>query len=627
MPRTRGRATHEARRIEDIGRRTANPFLASAQAGRYSSPMSAPDPLLGTLVGSIRIQVRLGAGAMGVVYRGRHEVLGKEVAVKVLGQVRGDPGHARQRFLREGQSAAKVCHPNVVQVFEAGMHQGQPFLVMELVIGHSLGSLLDEISRKAGKSAGLPAESVVRLGAGIALGLQAIHAAGVIHRDIKPDNAMVAADRTPKVADLGLAKEITESDALRLTGTGMVVGTPLYISPEAIRNPQDIGPPADIYSLGATLYHMVVGKPPFDGDTAYAVMRAHLEDRPRNLRELVPATPASLANLVDMCLEKDPARRPSALQVAEALSGGTALRSRQRVGIVTLVAIACLALAGGGGAAYWFLRPAAQVERTQSTGSIMLQCLHPRVRARIDGGAWQTSRPEGLTVQPGRHRIEVEADQPGPLLRWSGEAEVLPSSQVQLAVDLANVPVPEARLAMPGAGMLYVAGQAAGFEPSASVTLAGTWPLARWEGVLWRTRTWRVDAHGQASQLGEGTFPCPDGDARWRVADDQGQPVEAHHVICWWEAEKARKEAGLPEPADWQLQGLRPAQPALRLRADLVDAVLERLRPAASLPDRSVATVFAARLRQPLWYRDASGHAAIGSGAIAGTLVVVPAAR
>jgi serine/threonine-protein kinase len=593
--------------------------------------MSLPDPLLGSLVGSIRVTSRLGAGAMGVVYRGRHEVLGKDVALKVLGQVRGDMGHARQRFLREGQAAAKVAHPNVVQVFEAGMHQGQPYLVMELVIGHSLGSLLDEVARKHGRPAGLPPETVTRLGAGIALGIQAIHAAGVVHRDIKPDNVMVAADRTPKVADLGLAKEVAAPDELRLTGTGMVVGTPLYCAPEAIRNPQEIGPAADIYSLGATLYHMLTGKPPFDGDTAYAVMRAHLEDQPRNLREVVPGIPGSLAGLVELCMEKEPARRPSALQVAEALSGGATLKARQRLGLVGLIAVGCLAVGTGGATAWWFLRPQSTIEApVTTTGSIQLQCLHPRLRARIDGGLWQTPRPEGLTVQPGRRTIEVEADQPGPLLRWSGEAMVPGSGQIQVAVELEPVPVPEVRLAMPGAGMLYLAGRAVGTEPTASVTMAGTWPLARWEGVLWRTRTWRVEVNGQANQLGQdGSFERPDGEARWRVADDQGQPVEAHHVICWWEAERVRKDAGLPEPAGWLEQALRPAQPALRLRADLVEVVLERLRPAAALPERTIATGFAARLRQPVWFRDARGQPALvggGSGAIAGTLVVVPAA-
>jgi tRNA A-37 threonylcarbamoyl transferase component Bud32 len=592
--------------------------------------MPAHDPLLGALVGQIRIQSRLGAGAMGVVYRGRHEVLGKDVAVKVLGAVRGDKEHARQRFIRECQAAAKVAHANVVQVFEAGLHQGSPYMVMELVVGHSLGALLDELSRKNGHPTGLPPETVARLGTGIALGIHAIHAAGVVHRDIKPDNVMVAADRTPKVADLGLAKEISDPDALRLTGTGMVVGTPLYCAPEAIRNPAEIGPPADIYSLGATLYQMVAGKPPFEGATAYEVMRAHLEDRPRPLREVAPATPARLADLVELCLDKDARRRPSALQVAEALAGGTALKARQRLGWASLLGLAVLALAGGGGTAFWLLRaPAASGPTVPVTGSITVESGEPGLRMRVDDGAWQPLRPEGVTVSPGSHRVEVETARSGPRLRWSGAVEVPASGQAKVHPDLQPTAVPEVRLAMPGAGMLFLAGEAVGLESAASIAWAGTWPLARWEDALWRTRTYEVDEHGVARQVAEGFRDQPDGEARWKSLDADGRPTAPHHVVSWWEAERARAKAGLPEPSGWREQGLRPAQPALRANAGIATAVAERLAGTARLPDRQAALGFAARLRQPVWHLDPRGRPALAGGgtdAVAGSLVLVPAA-
>ncbi|MEK7413514.1 MAG: serine/threonine-protein kinase [Planctomycetota bacterium] len=590
--------------------------------------MSAPDPLIGKLIGSIRIQAKLGAGAMGVVYRGRHDVLAKDVAVKILSHARGDQGHARQRFLREGQAAAKISHANVVQVFEAGVHQNTPYLVMELVVGHSLGSLLDEVSRKSGKPTGLPPKSVISLGTGIALGIQAIHAVGIVHRDIKPDNVMVSADRTPKVADLGLAKEVADPDALRLTGTGMVVGTPLYCAPEAIRDPQSIGPPADIYSLGATLFHMIAGRPPFEAPTAYEVMRAHLEDRPRDLRDLVPGTPVSLSNLVSLCLDKDPKRRPTALAVAEALGSGATLRARPRIGLAALVVLGVIAVGGGAGATWWSIHQReAMISTPQATGLLLLKCSHPHLRLRLDSKAWQESKPGGTVVVPGRHQLEVEAVQPGPLLRWYGQVDVAPSAPMEIPIHLESVPVPEVRLEFDGAGMLYVAGEALGLESAASVTFAGTWPLARWEGTQWKTLTYEVGINGAKKEIGRGGVrERPDGDAWWRRSDGDGKAVEPYHVICWWEAEQVRSAINLPEPPGWVEQGQRPSQPALKLKADLVDAVLARLG-TARLPNKSQAAPHASRLNQPVWYRDSHGQPALANGSSAttsGSLVVFP---
>ncbi|MCX8040338.1 MAG: serine/threonine protein kinase [Planctomycetota bacterium] len=589
------------------------------------------DPLIGALIGAIRIHARLGAGAMGVVYRGRHEVLNRAVAVKVLGAVHGDAERARQRFLREGQAAAKVSHPHVVQVLEAGFWNGQPYLVMELVNGHSLGRLLDVLAERAGKPVGLPAEQVVRLATGIALGLHAIHQAGIVHRDIKPDNILVAEDRTPKIADLGLAKEVAAPEELRLTGTGMVVGTPLYCAPEAIRDPQSIGPAADIYSFGVTLFHMLSGRPPFQGDHAYSVMRAHIEDRPPPLRALAPETPPWLVELVEWCLEKDPRRRPTALQVAEALAQGRVRRGLRRAGLVAVAAAGLAASALGAAVAWWALRaPPSSAAVVAPSATLRLESPYSELRVRVAGGPWQPVPEAGLALPPGRHRLEVRSEQPGPWRRWQGDCELVAGGTAVLAVDLVEVPVPELRLAMPGSGMLYVAGEAVGLESAFSVARAGRWPLARWEGPLWRTRTWEVDEQGQARLVAEATLPQPDGEARWKRSDRDGRPLPPHHIVCWWEAERIRREAGLLEPPGWQEQALRPAQPALRLRLDLVEAILARLAPVAAPPDRSAALGFSAGLKQPLWYRDGRGQLAVlggSSGITSGALVVVPAPR
>ncbi|MFM2089816.1 MAG: hypothetical protein RLZZ127_305, partial [Planctomycetota bacterium] len=208
----------------------------------------ATDPLIGRTLAGVRIEARLGEGAMGVVYRGQHAGLARAVALKVLHP--SARGNAKERFLREGRAAAKVRHTNVVAVHDAGEAGGTAYLIMELVNGHSLGAILDQQQR-------LDPAVVARLGSGIAEGLAAIHASGVVHRDLKPDNIMLGADQVVKIADMGLAKTLDDPDLLRLTGSGMVVGTPLYVAPEAIRDPQGITAKADIYSLGATLYHLL----------------------------------------------------------------------------------------------------------------------------------------------------------------------------------------------------------------------------------------------------------------------------------------------------------------------------------------------------------------------------------
>jgi serine/threonine-protein kinase len=217
---------------------------------------------------------------------------------------------------------------------------------MELVEGCSLGAIVDDTGP-------LPPAAVARLGAGISLGLAAIHAQGIIHRDIKPDNILLGRDRKPKITDLGLAKQTDEPDLQRLTATGMVVGTPLYVSPENIRDPKSAGSAADIYSLGATLYHLLTGRPPFTEHTPYEVMRAHLESRVQPIRELAPGVPIGLAQLVERCLSKRPGKRPSAIELADRLSQGASLTASPVGGLALMVALTALVVAALSAAA-WF---------------------------------------------------------------------------------------------------------------------------------------------------------------------------------------------------------------------------------------------------------------------------------
>lgn len=289
--------------------------------------------------GPIRLQKRVGGGAMGTVHQGWHETLQHAVAVKFL---TAHTATSHERFIREGKNGGRIHHPNVVHMFESGEDNGRAFLVLEFVEGKNLGEVLEhqETRDRESPPTNRPLGSLVdyRLIETIALqvasGLDAIHAIGVVHRDIKPDNLMMTAKGQIKISDLGLAKQVRDPETLVLTGANMVVGTPLYVSPEGIRNPQSITGAADIYGLGATLYHLLAGRPPFPGHTPFDVMRGHLDQPVIPLASLRPDVPPRLAATIEQCLRKDPRARPTPLTLQKMLrgqvgAGPDALRARR----------------------------------------------------------------------------------------------------------------------------------------------------------------------------------------------------------------------------------------------------------------------------------------------------------
>ena len=564
--------------------------------------MSVPDPLIGSTIGSITIESRLGEGAMGIVYRGRHAGLKRPVALKMLGQRAG--GNAKERFLREGRAAAKVRHPNVVQVYDAGEQNGVAFLAMELVHGHSLGSILDAKGR-------LDAEVVARLATGIIEGLSAIHAEQIVHRDIKPDNILLGADEVVKIADLGLAKTLDDPDLLRLTGTGMIVGTPLYVSPEAIRDPQNVTGKADIYSVGATLYHLLCGRPPFAHETAYDVMRAHLEERPAPVRSVRPDAPPYLATLIEDCLEKKADRRPDAQDLL------VRLRHRRRSlpwrGLLA-ASLAGALLAGGGAAVGWWMTAGGGPGASSAAGEVDIRLASPiqPLRWQVGDGPW-SSGP--LRLIPGEHRIAVRSDRPGPLWEYRGSIVVTPGMG-EWPVALARLPVRQ-RIELPGPGMLYREGEAVGLDQGAAVGTAGSWRFGRWDGAAWLSA--EVDPGGARSAIA-GPFSSPRGPAWWRTLDAQGAPLaQPYRVVCWYEADLLRRQLQAEAPRDWDRQGDRPQQPALIPPGPIGQALAMRLREAlagqARLPTSAEAVAFAGTAGNPLWIAEgASGVSTSGAG-------------
>ncbi len=253
----------------------------------------------------------IGRGGMGIVLRGFDTYLEREVAVKVLDPAMAQDEMARKRFCRESRTAASVTHENVVAVHHVAHEESSdlPYLVMQLIDGESLDQRLAR-----GR---LPLKDIVGIGAQVAAGLAAAHEKGLIHRDVKPANVLLErGTNRVKLTDFGLARA---ADDVRLTGTGLVTGTPLYMAPEQARG-EDLDARADLFSLGVLLYELCTGQTPFEARTPLAVLKRLTDEPHQPVRELNPETPSWLAGVIDHLLAKSPADRfQSAREVAEIL--------------------------------------------------------------------------------------------------------------------------------------------------------------------------------------------------------------------------------------------------------------------------------------------------------------------
>ncbi|WP_243725467.1 serine/threonine-protein kinase [Actinomadura rubrisoli] len=258
------------------------------------------------IAGRYRLLAELGRGGMGVVWRARDEVLDRDVAVKEVPAPPGLDEHGRPalplRAVREARSAARLSHPSVVTVFDVVEEDGRPWVVMELVHARSLL----EVTRRDGP---LPPERAARIGRQIAGALGAAHAAGILHRDVKPGNVLVGPGDRAVLSDFGIA--VIEGDA-GLTQPGTLLGSPAYIAPERIRGEPAL-PASDLWALGATLFAAVTGRPPFQRDDPVAVFGAVLSEEP-----VVPPYAGPLRPVLEGLLDKDPERRLRA-DAAEAM--------------------------------------------------------------------------------------------------------------------------------------------------------------------------------------------------------------------------------------------------------------------------------------------------------------------
>jgi serine/threonine protein kinase len=260
--------------------------------------------LVGYTIGKCKLLRICGRGAMGTVYKGMHGGLDIEVAVKILPPHLANNSNLVERFLREAKLAARLNHINTVRVYDVGEESGYYYLVMEFIEGTDA---LELVRRHGPQSAGVVAD----IGAGAARALEHAHANDVIHRDIKPANLMLPSAGGVKVADFGLARALSSESGLTMTGA--IMGTPDYMAPEQAQG-ETVGALADVYALGATLYHLFVGRPPFQGSSPMAVALQHVTNRVVVPEELVKDERSQhLTRMIHELTHKDPRQRPSDL--------------------------------------------------------------------------------------------------------------------------------------------------------------------------------------------------------------------------------------------------------------------------------------------------------------------------
>ncbi|MBI4618479.1 MAG: protein kinase [Planctomycetes bacterium] len=296
------------RRPTQAPARPSGPNRTDSVTETAIAPPPAPQAWM---LGRYRIEAPLDSGGQGKVYRARHINLDRAVAVKILDPTLSQSPAYTERFIREARLASQLSHRNVVRVLDAGQEGDSFFLVMELVEGTNLESLVAE-------QGPLPAHRAVRLVCDVGEGLVAAHAKGILHRDVKPGNVLLDPQENRVVlTDFGMAKAGAEEK--KLTRTGTVLGTPVTMAPECCR-----GEPAteasDQYSLGATLFYLISGRYPYDGDNALAIFQMHINEPVPDLGEAAPGCPRRVADAVKRAMAKEPAARfPSIVEFVRAM--------------------------------------------------------------------------------------------------------------------------------------------------------------------------------------------------------------------------------------------------------------------------------------------------------------------
>lgn len=275
--------------------------VTASQLKRMANP--ADDSMSQSLqqIPGFQIMQKIGAGAMASVYKAKQLSLDRIVAIKILPKRLSEDPEFVKRFIAEGRAAAKLNHNNIVQAIDVGEYAGYHYFVMEFVDGHTV---YDEMAKQRVYDEKAALDVIIQM----AKALQHAHERGFIHRDVKPKNIMLTKGGTAKLADMGLARQANDAEAAAAE-KGRAFGTPYYISPEQVRGVADVDFRADIYSLGATLYHMVTGKVPFEGASPAAIMQKHLKEPLVPPDHLNPRLSTGMAEVVERMMAKDRNKR------------------------------------------------------------------------------------------------------------------------------------------------------------------------------------------------------------------------------------------------------------------------------------------------------------------------------
>jgi serine/threonine-protein kinase len=283
-----------------------------------------PDPedkMIGRKVGGYTIARRIGQGGMGIVYEAKHERINQRAAVKVLHQELSADEKVLHRFFNEAKAISVAQHSSIVKIFDFGqLDDGIAYIMMEFLEGEPL---LSRLERAQKEGTGLPILLVIELGRQIAAALAMIHEKGILHRDLKPENIFIVPDPVAplgervKLLDFGIAKFL--EGPVRKTTVGMILGTPLYMSPEQCEGSEDLDSKVDVYALGVMFFEMIAGYLPFRADTPSALMRQHMFKEPPPLTEVVTDLPLELADMVQQMLAKKPTQRPTMAEIVERL--------------------------------------------------------------------------------------------------------------------------------------------------------------------------------------------------------------------------------------------------------------------------------------------------------------------